>query len=153
MSKKRRQQKQIEKRQARAASSQVVNKAKKTVKKGKRKTIVPAGKVFILSTFNNTLVTLTDNRGNVVAQSSTGRAGFKGTKKSTPFAANSATKIVIDKFEQIGLKAVDIFVKGVGPGRDSALRAIGHSGVEVQSIRDLTPVPHNGSRPRKARRV
>ncbi len=151
MSKKRRQQKQAEKRQV-AASKQVVNKNKKTVKKVKKTNIV-AGKVFILSTFNNTIVTATDMTGNVVAQCSTGKVGFKGTKKSTPFAANQTAKAVIDRFEPLGIKKVEVFVKGVGPGRDAALRVLGHSGVEVSSIRDVTPVPHNGARPRKARRV
>jgi small subunit ribosomal protein S11 len=151
MSKKRRQQKQAEKRQV-AASKQVVNKNKRVVKKAK-KTNVVFGRLYILSTFNNTMITATDVNGNVVAQSSTGKAGFKGTKKSTPFAANQAAKMVMDKFEPLGMKKVEVFVKGVGPGRDAALRVLGHAGVEVASIRDVTPVPHNGARPRKARRV
>lgn len=152
MSRKKRQQKAAEKKQARATAKQVVNKAKKTSRK-KKATAFAQGRIYISATFNNTIISLTDVKGQVAVQSSTGRVGFKGTKKSTPFAANQATKLIIDKFEPLGLKKVDIFVKGVGPGRDSALRAIGHAGVEILSIRDVTPIPHNGPRPRKARRV
>jgi len=112
------------------------------------------GKIYISATFNNTIVTISDANGNTLAWGSSGSAGFKGTRKSTPFAATNAVdrtvKEVKDKF---GLKEVEIFVKGPGPGRDAALRAIRSAGLKISMIADLTPIPHNGPRPKKKRRA
>jgi small subunit ribosomal protein S11 len=110
------------------------------------------GKVFISASFNNTLVTIADERGNTLAWSSSGNAGFKGTRKSTPFAATTAVEKVVKKVkEENGVKEVDIFVKGPGPGRDAALRAVRAAGLRISMIADLTPIPHNGPRPKKKR--
>ena len=120
----------------------------KTIKKIER------GKIYISASFNNTLVTLTDEVGRVIAWSSAGNVGFKGTRKSTPFAATTAVEKVIKKsVEEYGLKEVDVYVKGPGSGRDAALRAIRTIGVKINSIADVTPIPHNGPRPKKKRRT
>jgi len=111
------------------------------------------GKVFITSTFNNTLVTITNDKGDVVAWSSSGAAGFKGTRKSTPYAASSAADLAVRKAAEKGLKTVDVYVKGPGAGRDSALRAIKNGGLSILSIADITPIPHNGPRAKKKRRI
>ena len=111
------------------------------------------GKVFITSTFNNTLVTITNDRGDTIGWGSAGAAGFKGTRKSTPFAATSAVESVVRKVVEKGLKTVDVFVKGPGSGRDSALRAIKSGGLSISSISDITPIPHNGVRAKKKRRI
>lgn len=123
-------------------------KTKKKIKKA-----VTKGRVYIQSTFNNTLITITDEVGNVIAWSSTGAAGFKGTRKSTPFAAGSAATLAAEKAKAYGLEKVEAFIKGVGGGRESALRSIQHAGITVLSIKDTTPSPHNGTRSRKPRRV
>ena len=155
MSRKKRLQKKVEKgkkseqkRQAYAAKA-----ATKATKKKRVKRVVPEGRVYIKSTFNNTLVTLTDDKGDVLASSSSGREGFKGSKKSTSYAASRAANTVGAKAQTVGMQRVQIFVQGVGTGRDSAIRSIGGTGLEVTAIKDTTPVPHNGPRPRKARRV
>lgn len=115
---------------------------------------IESGKVYISASFNNTLVTLTDELGAVVAWSSSGNAGFKGTRKSTPFAATSAVEKVVKKaMEENGLREVDIYLKGPGPGRDSSLRAIRSTGIKINLIADVTPMPHNGPRPKKKRRA
>jgi small subunit ribosomal protein S11 len=111
------------------------------------------GQVFIQSTFNNSIVSITDGEGNVFSWASAGTVGFKGTKKGTPFAASVAAQNCARKAVEAGMKRVDIFVKGPGSGRETAIRAIQASGLEVGSIRDVTPIPHNGCRPRKRRRV
>lgn len=111
------------------------------------------GKVYISATFNNTLVTICDSIGNVIAWSSSGAVGFKGTRKSTPFAATSAIESVIKKAKDQGIDEVEIYVKGPGPGRDSALRAVKASGLKISLIADVTPIPHNGPRPKKRRRA
>lgn len=111
------------------------------------------GKAFITSTFNNTLVTITNDKGDPISWSSAGAAGFKGTRKSTPFAASSAVEIVSRKAVGKGLKTVDVFVKGPGAGRDSALRAIKTGGLSISLISDITPIPHNGPRAKKKRRI
>src|SRR3989344_4052820 len=112
------------------------------------------GKVYVLATFNNTLVTVTDEGGNVLAWSSSGSSGFKGTRKATPFAATTAVEKVVKKAkEENGIKEVEIYVKGPGPGRDAALRAVRAGGVKISLIADITPIPHNGPRPKKKRRV
>jgi small subunit ribosomal protein S11 len=124
-------------------------------KKGKKeKKHVPHGIVHIQASFNNTQITITDAEGNVVGWSSSGSLGFKGSRKGTPFAAQqAATAAAGAAKDQAGLRSVDIRVKGPGSGRESAIRAIQASGVEVKSIRDVTPIPHNGCRPPKRRRV
>lgn len=126
--------------------------AAKKKTKGKKK--VSYGKVYISASFNNTLITITDDAGNTVKWGSAGHAGFKGTRKSTPYAATTAVEQVIGEAkEELGLKEVEIYVKGPGPGRDAALRAIRSAGIKISQIADLTPIPHNGPRPPKRRRV
>jgi len=129
--------------------------AKPVRRKKKRKITVdvPKGIVYIKSTFNNTIITITDLNGNTLAWGSAGIAGFKGTKKSTPYAAQIAALEVAKKAKEIGIKEVDVQVKGPGFGRESAIRAIQASGISVTSIKDITPIPHNGCRPKKKRRV
>jgi small subunit ribosomal protein S11 len=111
------------------------------------------GKVFITATFNNTLVTITDASGNAVSWSSSGTAGFKGTRKSTPFAATTAVETAARKAIDKGIKEVEVFLKGPGSGRDAALRALRSVGMKMSLIADVTPMAHNGSRPKKRRRV
>ena len=111
------------------------------------------GRIYIYSSYNNTLMTLTDSLGNVISNVSAGAIGFKGTKKSTPFAASKVADMVAQTARNKGMERVEIRIKGIGSGRDSALRTIGAKGFEVTSIHDMTPVPHNGPRPRKVRRV
>jgi small subunit ribosomal protein S11 len=124
-------------------------------KGGKRreKRTVPHGVAHIQATFNNTLVTISDPEGNVVSWSSAGRIGFKGSRKGTPFAAQMAGQNAGQTARDYGMRSVDVMVKGPGAGRESAVRAIQASGVDVKSIKDVTPIPHNGCRPRKRRRV
>jgi small subunit ribosomal protein S11 len=126
---------------------------KTTQAKKKVKRSVGNGVVHIQSTFNNTIVTITDSAGNTVAWSSAGVLGFKGSRKSTPFAAQVAAEDAAKKAVEAGVKNVEVFVKGPGPGRESALRALQNTGFNVTSIKDVTPVPHNGCRPPKRRRV
>jgi small subunit ribosomal protein S11 len=112
------------------------------------------GNAYIQATYNNTIVTLADNKGDVISWASAGLAGFKGAKKATPYAAQIITKIAVQKAkEEYGLQDVNVFVAGVGTGRESAVRALNANGLEVLSIKDTTPVPHNGCRPKKPRRV
>ena len=125
---------------------------KKTLRK-KVKKVVAQGVAHVNSTFNNTIVTLTDPVGNTVACASGGSIGFKGSRKGTPFAAQVAAQSAGNQARDIGMRTVDVEVCGPGSGRESAIRALQQSGVEVKSIRDLTPIPHNGCRPRKRRRV
>ena len=123
-------------------------------KKKKEKRAVEQGRIYIKATFNNTIVTITDTQGNTIAWSSTGVHGFKGSRKSTPFAARVAADDALKKAVDIGMKSVDVFVKGPGSGRESALRAISAiEGMRITSINDITPVPHNGCRPPKQRRI
>ena len=112
-----------------------------------------SGILCVQSTYNNTLITFSDNEGNSIMQSSSGALGFKGAKKGTPFAASKVAGILADKAKAIGVKEIDVVVKGVGSGRESAIRTFVNKGIEVKLIRDVTPVPHNGPKPRKARRV
>ncbi len=125
----------------------------KTKKKKKIIKAVTTGRAFIKASYNNTIVTLTDQNGNVLAWSSAGINGFKGPKKATPYAAGVIVKDAAEKVKVYGLKNVQVIVKGVGPGRDSAIRALNANGLNVVSIKDMTPIPHNGCRPRKPRRV
>lgn len=123
------------------------------VKKKKLKRSVPVGVAHVHATFNNTIVSITDPAGNVVSWSSAGSNGFKGSRKSTPFAAQVAGEIAARKAREQGMRSVSVLVNGPGSGRESALRALHTSGLAVTSIKDTTPVPHNGCRPRKSRRV
>lgn len=130
--------------------------AKKTTKikrKKRERRIVERGCAHIQATFNNTLVTLTDDQGNAIAWSSAGSLGFKGSRKSTPFAAQMAAEAATKVAMEQGLKSVKVFVKGPGSGREAAIRALQATGLEIQMIQDVTPIPHNGCRPPKRRRV
>src|SRR4030065_1010204 len=118
----------------------------------KVKRTLSSGQVHINATFNNTIITVTDPQGNTVAWGSAGSAGFKGSRKSTPFAARLAAEQAIKAAQQLGIQEVDLFVKGPGPGRENAIRAVQAMGMRVRSISDITPVPHNGCRPPKKRR-
>ena len=126
---------------------------KKKGAKKKEKRIVPSGVAFIQASFNNTVVTITDTEGNVVAWSSAGGIGFKGSRKGTPYAATQAALNAGNAAKAIGMRSLDVRVKGPGSGRESAVRALQTVGLEVKSIRDVTPIPHNGCRPPKRRRV
>ena len=128
-------------------------KPKQTKVKKKAKKTVTRGIAHIQSTFNNTIVTITDVEGNVVSWCTSGARGFKGSRKSTPFAAQLAAEQAARKAQEVGMQQVAIFVKGPGAGRESALRAFQHVGMRVTLIRDVTPIPHNGCRPPKKRRV
>ena len=119
----------------------------------KEKKNIPFGSVYIQATFNNTIITITDQNGNVIAWSSSGAEGFKGSKKRTPYAAQIASEAAAKKAKDVGLREVDVFVKGPGGGRESAIRAIQATGINIKTIKDVTQVPHNGCRPPKRRRV
>jgi small subunit ribosomal protein S11 len=127
--------------------------AKKKVYKKKEKKNIPVGIVHIAASFNNTLISITDAHGNLVAQSSSGARGFRGSRKGTPFAAQQAASEAARKAAEVGMREVEVRVKGPGGGRESAIRAIVQAGIRVTSIRDTTPIPHNGCRPPKRRRV
>ncbi len=114
---------------------------------------IEKGKVFITATFNNTLVTITDMQGNTLCWGSSGMAGFKGARKSTPYAATTAVEAVSRKAQDFGLRDVEVYIKGPGAGRDAALRALKAVGLNLTLIADVTPIPHNGLRPKKKRRV
>ncbi len=126
--------------------------AKTKGRKRERKS-VPRGRAYVQSTFNNTLITITDPNDNVLSWASAGQAGFKGSRKSTPYAAQIASETAARKAMEHGMRQVDVFVKGPGSGREAAVRALQSSGLIVLSIKDSTPVPHNGCRPPKRRRV
>ena len=111
------------------------------------------GRIYVQSTYNNTIITVADARGAVIAWSSAGSLGFKGPKKATPYAASKTVETLMEKVKKAGLRDVDVFVKGVGSGRESAVRAFAAQGLNILSIKDVTPVPHNGCRPKKVRRV
>ena len=127
--------------------------AKPAKKKKKIKKNVPVGVAHINATFNNTIITISDPSGNVLAWSTSGSKGFRGSRKSTPFAAQVAAEDAIRKAQEHGIRSVSVLVKGPGSGRESALRALASAGVRVTAIRDVTPIPHNGCRPPKKRRV
>ncbi|MDZ7798404.1 MAG: 30S ribosomal protein S11 [Patescibacteria group bacterium] len=128
-----------------------IKKQKKSI--SKRKRIVEKGYAYIFSTYNNTIVTLTDTKGDVITSSSAGRMGFKGPKKATPYAAGVIVRDAVEKAKSYKLKTVDVFIKGVGSGREAAVRALYNNGLNITSIKDRTPIPHNGPRPKKVRRV
>jgi len=127
--------------------------AKRRTRKKKVKKEIGFGVACIQSTFNNTVITITDQQGNAVCWASAGTAGFKGARKGTPFAAQLAAKKVSEKAKENGVRYVDVRIKGPGAGRESAIRALQSAGLEIKSIRDVTPIPHNGCRVRKRRRV
>lgn len=122
-------------------------------KKKKKEIEAKKGKIYISATFNNTMVTITDTEGNTIATGSAGTAGFKGTRKSTPFAATTAVDKVLQNAKKKGLEEAEVYIKGPGPGRDAALRAIRAAGIKMSLIADVTPIPHNGPRAKKRRRV
>lgn len=127
-------------------------KQKKTKKKEKKN--IPIGRAYIKATYNNTIITMTDMQGNVITWATAGGEGFKGSRKSTPFAAQMAAKNAANSaIETAGLKTIEVFVKGPGIGREAAIRSLFQSGLVITKIRDVTPVPHNGCRPKKRRRV
>jgi len=126
---------------------------KRTRGRRRERKSIPVGRAYVQSTFNNTVVTLTDPEGNVVAWGSSGTAGFKGSRKGTPYAAQLAAQDAARKGMGHGLRQVEVYVKGPGSGREAAIRALQSSGLNITSIRDVTPIPHNGCRPPKRRRV
>jgi small subunit ribosomal protein S11 len=130
----------------------MAEKKKSRARRRERKS-VPRGRAYIQSTFNNTLITMTDPNGNVVAWSSAGSAGFKGSRKSTPYAAQMAAEAAARRAMEHGMRQVDVFVRGPGSGREAAIRSLQAAGISILSIRDVTPIPHNGCRPPKRRRV
>jgi small subunit ribosomal protein S11 len=127
-------------------------KAKTRTRRRERKNI-PVGRAYVQSTFNNTVITLTDPNGNVISWASAGTAGFKGSRKSTPYAAQVAADNAARRAMDHGLRQVEVFVRGPGSGREAAIRSLQGAGLQVSSIRDVTPIPHNGCRPPKRRRV
>jgi small subunit ribosomal protein S11 len=127
---------------------------KKRVKTRRReRKSIPAGRAYIQATFNNTIVTLTDPEGNVIAWGSSGTAGFKGSRKGTPYAAQLAARDAARKAMEHGLRQVEVYIKGPGSGREAAIRSLQSSGLYITGIRDVTPIPHNGCRPPKRRRI
>lgn len=136
-----------------AAEAVVESAPKIKSKKKKAKVKVTKGKIYINSTYNNTIVSVTDLAGNVLFWSSSGKIGFKGSKKSTPYAGQRTMEDILGKLKERGLNEVDIFIKGIGSGRESAVRALQGSGLAVLTIKDQTPIPHGGVRPKKPRRV
>ena len=130
----------------------MAQKKRTKVRRRERKSI-PVGKAYVQSTFNNTIVTLTDPQGNVIAWGSSGTAGFKGSRKGTPYAAQLAAHDAARKAKEYGLRQVEIYIKGTGSGREAAIRSLQSSGLYITRIRDVTPIPHNGCRPPKKRRV
>jgi len=121
-------------------------------KKRKQQKHIKSGRIYITATFNNTLITITDDQGNAIKWGSTGKSGFKGSRKSTPFAATTAITDTINAAKDLGMVEAGVYIKGPGPGRDAALRVLRGSGIKITQIADITPIPHNGTRPRKQRR-
>jgi len=128
-------------------------KKKRTKARKRERKSVPVGKAYIQSTFNNTIVTLTDPEGNVIAWGSSGTSGFKGSRKGTPYAAQLAARDAARKAMDHGLRQAEVYIKGTGSGREAAIRSLQSSGLYITGIRDVTPIPHNGCRPPKRRRV
>ncbi len=129
------------------------NKKKKTRRRKKVKRNIEKGQAHIKSTFNNTIISITDEEGKVVAWSSAGKVGYKGSRKSTPFAAQLAAENAAEEAKDMGMKEIEIFVKGPGSGRESAIRTLQSAGLNITLIKDITPIPHNGCRPPKRRRI
>lgn len=128
-------------------------KQKTNIKKQKVERKLQNGRVYVTATFNNTLVTLTDNTGNTLAWGTSGAAGFKGARRATPFAAISAMEAVAQKAKGFGISSVEVYIKGPGTGRDATIKALRGAGINITMIADVTPIPHNGPRPKKRRRV
>src|SRR3989344_1161694 len=120
---------------------------------GKKAKHVESGRVYINSSYNNTVITITDHHGSVIAWATAGSIGFSGPKKATPFAASKIIGVLSEKMRALGMQSVDVVLKGIGGGRDSSLRSLVNQGFAITSIKDVTPIPHNGPRPRKTRRV
>ena len=135
------------------AEKQQKKTAKRKTGKKKEKLNVPVGVAHILATFNNTIISITDLEGNLLATSSSGSVGFKGSRKGTPYAAQQAASIAANAAKEHGMRTLQVRLKGPGAGRESAIRALQNAGLEVKAIRDITPIPHNGCRPPKRRRV
>lgn len=135
------------------AEKEKVEQALKKEVKAKTPKRVQEGKVYISSSYNNTIITLADPQGNVLAWSSAGNVGFRGTKKATPWAASRVVEVIARVAQKLGIERIQIFVKGIGSSRESAIRSLGNKGFDILSITDVTPIPHNGCRPPKARRV
>lgn len=135
------------------AEKQVKKTAKRKTGKKREKVNIPAGIAHILATFNNTIISITDLEGNLLTTSSAGASGFKGSRKGTPFAAQQAASSAASAVKEYGMRTLQVYLKGPGAGRESAIRALQSSGLEVKAIRDITPIPHNGCRPPKRRRV
>jgi small subunit ribosomal protein S11 len=131
----------------------MVDKKKSSRVSRREKKAIPRGRAYIQSTFNNTIITLTDPQGNVIAWGSSGTAGFKGSRKGTAYAAQRAAEATAKKGMEHGLRQVDVYVKGPGSGREAAIRSLQAAGLNITSIRDVTPIPHNGCRPPKRRRI
>lgn len=130
----------------------ISEKIQKIQVKGAKKRIT-TGRIYVQATFNNTIVTITDEKGNPAFQSSAGAIGFRGPKKATPYAATQIINTLLDKMKKVGLREAEIYIKGIGPGREASLRALVGSGLEITGIRDVTPLPFNGPKPKKPRRV
>lgn len=147
---------EVQKKLEKSKAEREQQKGKRFLKKRKKRVArkVTIGKAFIRATYNNTIVTLTDTQGNVISWASAGIAGFKGPKKSTPYAASIITRLAVSKAQaEYGLQEVSVFIRGIGTGRESAVRALNSNGLIINSIKDITPVPHNGCRPKKPRRL
>ncbi len=132
-------------------NDKITTEVKKEVKTGPKKIL--DGRIYISSSYNNTIITLTDSQGKVLGWTSAGTIGFKGTKKATPYAASKVAEIIVQIAQKFGVEKIQVFVKGVGSGRESAVRSLMAKGLNVTSLKDITPVPHNGCRPPKVRRV
>jgi len=133
--------------------SEKIEQAMKNEVKVKTSKRVLDGRIYVSSSYNNTIVTLTDNKGNVLVSKSAGAVGFSGTKKSTSFAASRVAESVINVVKKLGMEKVEVYIKGIGAGRESALRTVVAQGINVVSIKDVTPIPHNGVKPKKVRRI
>jgi len=125
------------------------SKTTKNITKRRITKAIPQGRMYVTATFNNTLATITDHTGNTLCWGSTGRAGFTGSRKSTPYAATVSLDKVIGEAKEFGIRELEVYIKGPGPGRDAALRVLRESGIKISMIADVTPIPHNGTRPRK----
>lgn len=126
---------------------------KKDIKIRSKKDRILEGRIYIFSSYNNTIITLTDSRGQVLASKSAGSVGFKGTKKATSFAASRVAESVVNVCKKLAVEKIEVFIKGIGAGRESTVRTLVNQGLNIVSIKDVTPIPHNGCRPRKVRRV
>jgi len=135
--------------------SQIQNVAQKSASKGEavKSKVAQKGRVYIQASYNNTIMSVTDDKGNILTWASSGNLGFKGSKKATPFAASRIAEVMAERMHKLGVKSVEVFVKGIGSGRESAVRSLSAGGIEVLFIKDATPIPHNGVRPPKTRRV